>query len=220
MSDKLARREDSTRASEDVPAVTASVRQMEPADAAAVARLHAETITTGFLSNFGGRFLRQLYLGIASDEGSRVFVVGEPGTVLGFLAYSRDVSAMYRRVLRRRFFQLAFASLPRSLNPLLIKESFDTLRYPAKQTAQKLPPAEILSTGVSAAARGTGIGRLLVEAAVEQARADGQRQLKVLAGAGLEGANRFYSACGFEKTAELIQHGDTLNVYVKSLADQ
>ena len=57
---------------------------------------------------------------------------------------------MYRRVLKSRFWRLGFASLPRSLNPRLIKEVCETLRYPAKQAAQSLPPAEILSVGVDA----------------------------------------------------------------------
>jgi len=199
--------------------MTDTLRAMLKADASAVARLHAETITQGFLAKLGRRFLRQLYLGLAADEGSRVWVVAQGEGVLGFLAYSQDVSAMYRRVWRARFWRLGLASLPRSLNPLLIREVFDTLRYPAKQTAQELPPAEILSVGVSRAARGRGVGRQLVEAALRQAREDGQGQLKVLAGAGLEEANRFYPACRFEKVAEIIQHGEPLNVYVRSVAE-
>jgi hypothetical protein len=56
-------------------------------------------------------------------------------------------------------------------------------------------------------------------AAPRQARADGQVPLKVLAGARLEAANRFYPACGFTKTAELIQHGEILNVYVRAVPE-
>ena len=191
---------------------------MEKRDAGAVARLHAETITNGFLRKLGRRFLRQLYLGVAADPGSWVCVAERNGAVLGFLAYSQDVSAMYRRVLRARWWRLGLASLPRSLNLLLIKEILDTLRYPAKQAAQALPPAEILSVAVDSKARGSGLGRRLVERAVAHAKEDGQPQLKVLAGARLEAANRFYVACGFEKAAELIQHGEVLNVYIKSTA--
>lgn len=42
----------------------------------------------------------------------------------------------------------------------------------------------------------------------------GVDQVKVLAGAALPGANRFYPACGFHKVAELTQHCESLNVYV------
>jgi len=196
------------------------IRTMHDEDAAAVARLHAQSITQGFLSKLGERFLRQLYLGIARDEGSGVVVALRGQDVAGFCAYSRDVSSMYRRVLRARTFRLGLASLPRSLNPLLIKEVFDTLRYPSKQSAKRLPPAEILSIAVAASERGTGVGNKLLEEAVEWVRQEGQSAIKVVAGARLEGANRFYIACGFEKVAEIVQHGEILNVYVKLLATE
>jgi ribosomal protein S18 acetylase RimI-like enzyme len=193
---------------------------MKPADATAVARLHGETIAAGFLSKLGRRFLRQLYLGVAADPGACVWVAECDGEIFGFLAYAQDVGAMYRRVLKARFWRLGLASLPRSLNPWLIKEVFETLRYPAKQAAQALPPAEILSVGVDARTRGSGVGRRLVAHAAARAKADGQRQLKVLAGARLEAANRFYQACGFAKAGEIVQHGEVLNVYITSMATE
>ena len=36
----------------------------------------------------------------------------------------------------------------------------------------------------------------------------------------LEGANRFYPACGFEKAAEIVQHGEVLNVYIAPIATE
>lgn len=194
-----------------------TIRRMTPADAADVARLHAESITEGFLSRLGPRFLRQLYIGVNQAEGSCVFVAEHGGRVLGFCAYARNVSAMYKRVLRQRFFRLGLASLPYSLHPRLFIEAFDTLRYPSKQAVGDLPKAEILSISVDAAARGTGTGRALLDAVLARAREDGEPRIKVLAGAALEGANRFYLACGFTKVAELIQHGEPLNVYVLDL---
>ncbi|MBU0618534.1 MAG: GNAT family N-acetyltransferase [Planctomycetes bacterium] len=190
---------------------------MRNADARRVAQLHAESITEGFLSRLGRRFLAALYRGIAGDEASAVFVADEDARVLGFCACVRDVSAMYRRVLRARFWRLGFASLPRSLNPWVLKEISDTLRYPAKQAAQALPSAEILSIAVDSAVQGKGIGRALLDAALRWARQDGERQIKVLAGAKLDQANRFYQSGGFRKAAELEQHGEVLNVYVRDL---
>lgn len=195
------------------------IRPMQDDDAAAVARIHAESITEGFLTRLGQRFLRQLYLGIARDEGSQILVAGARHEVVGFCAYSRDVSAMYRRILRLRIFRLAWASLPRSLNPWVIKQVLDTLRYPGKQSAKALPPAEILSIAVGAKARGTGVGKKLLHRVLEVARRDGQREVKVLAGAKLEGANRFYRACGFNLAAEIVQHGEVLRVYVKPIVN-
>lgn len=195
------------------------IREMEDRDAGEVARLHAGTITEGFLGRLGRRFLRELYRGIATDEGSRVWIAVANQDVVGFCAYSQDVSALYRRLLRARGVRLAFASLPHSLNPGVVKEVLETWRYPAKQSKHRLPPAEILSIGVDASARGTGTGKRLLNEALDQARGEGLAQIKVLAGAKLPGANRFYRACGFDLVDEITQHGETLNVYVKSLAE-
>lgn len=183
----------------------------------AVAALHAETITEGFLSRLGVRFLRQVYFGLAEDPSARLWLARAKGDVLGFLAYCESVRAMYRRVLRSRWIRLAAAAFPAALHPSVLREILDTLRYPAKQAEQGLPEVEILSVGVSARARGMGIGQRLVECACAMARADGQQEIKVLAGDRLEGANRFYVACGFERRCQIIQHGEPLNVYVMDL---
>lgn len=184
----------------------------------AVAALHAGTITEGFLSRLGVRFLRQVYFGLAEDHASRLWLAQAGGDVLGFLAYCPSVQEMYRRVLQRRCVRLAAAAFPAALRPSVLREILDTLRYPAKQADHGLPEAEILSVGVSAQARGMGIGQRLVEHACAAARMDGQRELKVLAGDRLEGANRFYFACGFEHRCQIVQHGELLNVYVMKLA--
>lgn len=193
-----------------------NIRKMIPADAHAVARIHAAAITTGFLARLGRRFLACLYRGIAQDTGSHVWVAQGDTDIIGFCAYSVDVGAMYKRVLRRSLLPLAWASLPRSLNPFVLKEILDTCRYPAKQEAQELPAAEILSIAVDQSCRATGTGRRLLEEAIKQAATDGVPEIKVLAGADLAAANRFYLACGFEKRAEIIQHGHPLNVYVRN----
>jgi len=190
------------------------IRTMSRDEATVVARLHAATITEGFLNKLGIRFLAGLYRGILEDGASQVWVADRDGEIIGFCAYTQDVGAMYRSVLRRRFLPLAFASLPYSLNPFVLKEVLDTYRYPDKQESQRLPAAEILSLAVDAGERGTGTGRRLLEEAIRQAARDGATEIKVVAGADLVAANRFYVACGFAQRAEIVQHGHTLNVYV------
>ena len=199
----------------DADAIT--IRPMQPADAPAVAALHDAMIGEGFLRRLGRRFLAALYRAIARTPGSAVFVADAGGRVVGFCAYSQDVSAMYRRVLRRRGWRLLLAAIPRLFDPRLALEALDTLRYPSKQAACDLPPAEILAIAVDPQMHGRGVGRRLLAAAIRQARDDGQPALKVLAGEKLEGANRFYQACGFACVARIVQHGEPLNVYVLRL---
>lgn len=195
------------------------IRLMKTGDARRVAELHMMAITEGFLNRLGQRFLTQLYTGISKDPESMVWVSETDGEVDGFCAYSKSVAGLYKRILRRRFLQLGLAAMPHAFRPSTIKECVDTLRYPKKQIQAALPPAEILSIAVSASTRGTGIGKRLLEEALKQARLDDQPEIKVLAGAKLDGANRFYLSCGFNKRTEIVQHGETLNVYVAALTE-
>jgi GNAT superfamily N-acetyltransferase len=193
-----------------------TIRTLTSADVAAAADLHGRCIDRGFLVRLGPRFLRQLYRYLAEADAGQVWVaIGDDGRVIGVCAYARDVRRMYRSVLRRGWFWLALATFPNSLRPRMAKGVLDVLRYPRKVGAKQLPPAEILSIAVDPSVRGGGVGRALLERAVEQARLDGQEQIKVLAGVVLVVANRFYQACGFEKIDELSQHGGTLNVYAR-----
>ena len=59
--------------------------------------------------------------------------------------------------------------------------------------------ARITTLAVAAAAQGRGIGRQLVEAAVQQARDWGCGRLELTTGAAREGAQRFYHATGFRQ---------------------
>lgn len=195
------------------------IGRMQPAEARAVAQLHADGINQGFLVRLGVPFLRQLYLGIARAEGAAVFVVRRGGEILGFCAYARHVPTVYKQVLRQRWFRLGWAALPRLLRPTMVKECLDTLRYPKKQAASHLPPAEVLSIAIRADARGLGVGRGLIEAVVAQARGDGEPTIKALAGDILPAANQFYVRSGFKVAGQLTQHGRALNVYVRDLRD-
>jgi ribosomal protein S18 acetylase RimI-like enzyme len=200
---------------EDRASVT--IGSMQPADGRAVARLHAATITEGFLLKLGLRFLAELYRGIAADPESIVLVARQTDQVVGFCAFSANVGGLYKRVLRRRLFRLGWAALPRALNPRVLREVADTLRYPAKSSVRELPPAEILSIGVDAGCQGGGVGRTLLDHALAHARRVGCDHVKVLAGAKLAGANAFYTRYGFHVAGQVVQHGEPLNAYVLEL---
>jgi GNAT superfamily N-acetyltransferase len=59
---------------------------------------------------------------------------------------------------------------------------------------------EVKNTAVAAFARGRGIGRLMLERAVAEARAAGARRVVLATAAADVGALRFYQRCGFRMT--------------------
>lgn len=193
------------------------VRRMVAGDADEVARLHALTINRGFLARLGRRFLCELYLGILQDPESSIWVVERGGRVRAFLAYAKSLSGLYRRVLRSRSWRMALAMFPRILHPRFLKHALETWHYPSTQSELRLPEAELLALGVHPELRGRGAGRLLVDQMLARARQDGQREIKVIAGADLDDANAFYQRLGFRHLTQFEHHGRISNVYVISV---
>lgn len=185
------------------------------ANAAAVARLHICGISEGFISSLGERFVRYLYQGISESDDAFGFVAVRDEKVLGFIACAESVGAVYRQVLKKHFLALVFSILPKLLHWRIIKNAAETLLYPVK-AHDNLPRAEILSIVVGEEARGTGVGKMLMAAALEEFRRRGIAEVKVMVGEWLP-ANEFYKKVGFTLRGQYRHHGYMLNAYVKTV---
>lgn len=188
---------------------------MTVAHASQVAAIHLQSIHHGVLCALGPQFMARLYEGIAAHPQSSVWVAVRSGRVLGFCAYTRNVSAMYRDVILSNFWTLARFALPQGLRWRVIRQALDVLCYPFRRTVKSMPQAEVLSIALDPAAQGGGVGSRLLQAAMEQARLDGEPLLRVMVGSDLETARHFYERLGFEHVGDLTQHGDTLCVYTR-----
>ena len=185
---------------------SASLRPALPTEASAIAQLHIESITTGFLASLGLRPLSALYEGLIADPRSLVLVsVDKGGSPIGFIAGSRHVGRTYRRVLARHGWRIALAALPAFIrSPSRIGKAFETVRYPGSDDAS-LPEAELLSMAVSEGRRSTGVGETLVGGLLNELAAPAVR---VVVGMDNAGARRFYRRVGFEPVQQLSVHGE------------
>lgn len=75
---------------------------------------------------------------------------------------------------------------------------------PESPMAESMEPGEagIRMLGVDAAARGRGVGRLLVEACIDQARSQGRSAMFLHSTSYMHGAHRIYGRLGFERVPE------------------
>jgi len=193
---------------------------MKPEDASALAILHREGIKTGFLSTLGERFLRALYQAIPACSVGFGYVWAEAdGTVLGFIACSEDTARLYKQVLRRRFFSLALALARFALRPSIIRRCFATLLYPRStaSTETALPKAEVLSIAVSEEARGKGVGKVLMAAALEELARRGIPSVRVAVWDGNSVANKYYVRSGYHLATTKTHHGKGMNIYVREI---
>ena len=191
----------------------ASIQPLAKRHGREAGRLHMEGIPTGFLSSLGLGFLTQLYKAIASCPGGFGYVWSEGGRTLGFVACAERVGRLYKEALKRRGPLMALPLARYMIRPAVLRRMWQTWRYPS-QVGEALPPAEVLSIAVSPEARGRGVGRALMSAAVREFARRGIGAAKVAVWAGNEGANAFYPRCGFELALQREHHGLPMNVYV------
>ncbi|MGD0784739.1 MAG: GNAT family N-acetyltransferase [Sedimentisphaerales bacterium] len=185
-----------------------------------IAKLHISGIPTGFISSLGKEFVEVLYEAIAEDKNSFGFVAVEDDKVLGFVAFSLNLSRLYKYVALKKGFKFAFVLAKRMLSLQIIKKVWDNLFYPSKMKKMDLPDAELLSIAVAHEGRGKGIAKQLVDAGFEECRKRGIDKVKVLVAADNEAANKLYKKCGFEFKIQIDSHGVSSNVYVAEVRRQ
>jgi len=74
-----------------------------------VVDIHMKTFTGFFLTFLGKGFLKELYRGFIEHKYSNLIIAkDEESVIIGFLAYSEDMSSLYKHLLKHGFFQFAF----------------------------------------------------------------------------------------------------------------
>jgi glycosyltransferase involved in cell wall biosynthesis/ribosomal protein S18 acetylase RimI-like enzyme len=197
------------------------VRPATPADAAAMARLHADGLPDAFLPTLGPRFLARLYRALATDPEAVALVAEGVGGVVGFAAGVTSVGGFYRRFARGHGPAAALAVAPRLARPGVARRLLETVRYPVKEPNGngngRLPDAELLSIVVAPGLRAGGTGRALAAGVLAGLAGRGVDQVKVVVGAANQGANRFYARVGFTEAGQLTVHqGTPSNVWIRS----
>jgi ribosomal protein S18 acetylase RimI-like enzyme len=173
-------------------------------DAAQAATLHAGQIREGFLTYLGPRFLRRLYRRVARDSGSFLLVVEDEGTMVGFLAGSTDVAALYRAFVWRDGAAAALACGGRLLRSW--SRVIETLRHGTGGAGEGV---ELLAVAVHPTARGRGAGTRLVEGFLTEIGRRRQDAAHVVVAADNETAIALYGRAGFHPVTRFELHPGT-----------
>lgn len=191
---------------------------------AAVARLHRESIVIGLVAAMGQKFGESLYWGIAHSPHSFVLVYeDERHATLGFICCALHTGRMYRSVLSRRFFPLAFRAATRLWRPSLLHHAWQSIRRPSTFRGENyanwnLPEAEVVSIGVSPEAQGRQVGTHLMNAAFERFRAARIDRIRVWTTEDNEQATVFYQRRGFTLLGTRRHHEGNIRVFVTDLS--
>ena len=178
-------------------------RAADPGDAAALAKLHLDSISGGFLPTLGHRFLTRLYVALIDWSDSEIVVVATPRGPIGFVAGVTDTGAFYRHFVKRHGIRAALAAGFRMAKPSTIRNAFETLRYEGGDVDVD---AELLSMAVEVDARGAGFGTELGVRFLEHMSQRGATEVRVVVGTDNATAAGLYRRLGFVDAATIEVH--------------
>jgi len=180
-----------------------------------VARLHVRCLDQGFLASLGEAFLALMYEAIDRAEATFLLTEERHGQVVGFITGGSGMGPIYRRMLRSPV-RLAWALAPAVVRPAKFRRILEILRYSGSSTLPPgTPEAELLSLAVAPECRGQGVAESLYRRLVGDFRNRGVGAFRIIVGAPLAPAHRFYRRMGAIEAGETQVHdGETSTVYV------
>ncbi len=181
-----------------------------------VVDIHIRTFQGFFLTFLGKGFLKHLYSEFVAHSKSNLIVAqDESGKLVGFLAYSKDISGFYKTLIHKKLFQLGWYSFIAFLkNPRIIFRILRAFIYPsnAKRNEQYI---ELSSIGVLPEVASKGIGTKMIDFLKVHVDFTVYKYIKLETDAKKnDEVNRFYISKGFilEKTY-LTPEGRVMNEY-------
>ncbi len=177
------------------------IRKIEAADrslASEIASIHIETFEGFFLTFMGKGFLTQMYRSYTEHDGSGIFVAFEEGAPIGFVAYSCDMSGLYKHMIKKHLISFAWYSLGAFFRkPRVFMRLVRAFLKPSESVrAEKY--VELASIGVSPRVKSKGVGSMLVDALKAEVDFDTYAYITLETDAvNNEGANHFYQKNGF-----------------------
>lgn len=202
--------------------VMAAIRPMGPDDAAAVAGLHHAAMGESLWARLGVGFLTHLYRALTRDPAFIGFVYIEDAEIRGMIAGSEDVSAMYRRALRRGGAGLALAAARGILrDPSVIRPLLSTGAYfsqSAVDPAVEATRAESLFCSFAPHLRGRRISGHINKALFDELAWRGHQQVKITTEVTNEGAIRQLTSWGFVDRGRFTFYGKEMIAFLLDLS--
>jgi len=179
-----------------------TIRQVERKEKAIIkeiTRIHMQTFEGFFLTFMGKGFLKTMYQAYCRHENSNLLGAFDAnGRVIGFLAYSKDMSGLYKYMIKHKLIQFAWYSFGAFVRkPKVFIRLIRAFLKPseAKREEQYI---ELSSIGVDPAIKSKGVGSKLISDLKEKGKQSTCVYISLETDAeDNEGANAFYVKNGF-----------------------
>ena len=128
-----------------------------------IVEIHLNTFQGFFLTFMGRGFLYQMYRSYCEGKKSGLLVAEENGKPLGFLAYSGDLSGLYKYMIKKRLLAFAWYSVGAFLRkPAVFLKLVRAFLKPSESRREE-SYMELASIGVAPEVKTKGIGSRLVD---------------------------------------------------------
>ena len=128
-----------------------------------VAEIHNETFKGFFLTFMGKGFLYQMYHSFTEDKNSGLLIAEDDGKTVGFLAYSANLSELYKYMIRKRLIAFGwFAFLAFLRRPKAFMHILGAFLKPSESKRDE-PYVELSSIGVLPDEKTNGIGSAMID---------------------------------------------------------
>lgn len=134
----------------------------DKSDVRDVVDIHLSTFQGFFLTFLGAGFLKQLYEGYIEHEDSNIIVAKNENEIIGFIAYSSNISDLYKYLINRKLFYFAWYSLIAFIkNPKILSRLLSAF-FKSEEVKREEKYIELSSIGVKPNQKGKGIGTAMI----------------------------------------------------------
>lgn len=192
------------------------ITKFDKRDVERVVSIHLETFQGFFLTFMGKGFLRQLYQSYCEHERSGVLGAwDEKNRLIGFLAYSTDLSGLYRFMIKRRLIPFAWYAFEAFLRkPRVFVRLVRAFLKPGESERCETY-VKLASLGVHPEAQSCGVGSQLIDHLKQNVDFRNYAYISLETDAtDNEFVNRFYQKNGFVLIRSFSTHeGRLMNEY-------
>lgn len=168
-----------------------------------IVSIHLDTFQGFFLTFMGRGFLKLMYRSYVEYNNSGVLVAFENENPIGFLAYSGDLSGLYKYMIKKRLIPFAWYSMGAFFRkPTVFMRLVRAFLKPGEaKRGEKY--VELASIGVDPTCKSKGVGSQLIDALKLMIDFDDYAYITLETDAvNNDGANRFYQKNGFVRVRE------------------
>ena len=180
-----------------------------------IVKIHLATFKGFFLTFLGAGFLHQMYKSYSEFIDSGILIAKEKENIVGFLAYSGDLSGLYKYMIKKRLLYFAWYAMGAFIRKPKVFVRLVRAFLKPKESIRTEKYVELASIGVDPNMKSKGIGSQLVNELKNIIDFTKYKYIKLETDAKEnDAANHFYVKNGFEFVNMYMTHeGRAMNEY-------